>query len=210
MSKKKINLRGIVLTWTILTTTFFWTSTMRLLLKPEISNWRIFDFGGKGTIGQFWLLPLIVLAALFLFYIEGRGKLRLLYHTLLLGWHLSITAILAYGGIQSGSQATFAAWGVTISFAWLALPLAFFAILAILLVIQETRGYLPVSVFGWNQINWSKLGFAGLLLPVAFAFFWMGEGYNLMVKIAIIVTIIQWILLAEALGRQHSVTTTKH
>ena len=47
MSKKIINLRGIVLLWTVLITTFFWTSTMRLLLKPEISSWRIMGLEEK-------------------------------------------------------------------------------------------------------------------------------------------------------------------
>ena len=201
MRKKIIDLRGIVLAWTIIITTFFWTSTMRLLLKPEISSWRIIDVGGKGAMGQFWLLPLIVLIALFLFYIEGRGKLRLLYHILLIGLHLSITAILVYGSIQSNSIASFGAWGINISFLWISLPFLFFSLLAILLVIQETRGYLQVPHFGWNKINLKKIGFVGILLPVALVFFSIGEGFNLIVKIAIIITIIQWILLTEGLGR---------
>ena len=201
MSKRIINLRGIVLAWTILITTFFWTSTMRLLLKPEISSWRIMDFGGKGAMGQVWLLPLIVLIALFLFYIEGRGKLRLLYYILLISFHLSITTILVYGSIQSNSIVSFGAWGISISFYWLTLPFLFFSLLAILLVIQETRGYLHVPHFGWNQINLKKIGFVGILLPVALVFFSIGEGFNLIVKIAIIITIIQWILLTEGLGR---------
>ncbi|KQC06888.1 MAG: hypothetical protein APR54_06650 [Candidatus Cloacimonas sp. SDB] len=61
MGKKSNKLRSIVLAWTILTTTFFWTSTMRILLKPEISSWKIITFGGRGGMGEFWLLPAIVI-----------------------------------------------------------------------------------------------------------------------------------------------------
>jgi len=201
MSKKAINLRGIVLTWTVLITTFFWTSTMRLILKPEISSWRIMNSGGKGATGQFWLLPLIVLIAAFLFYLEGRGKLRLLYHILLMSLHLSITATLVYGSTTSNSTATFGAWGIKISFLWLSFPFILFSLLALFLVVQESRGYIQIPHFGWNKINLKKIGFVVILFPVALILFSIGEGFNLIVKIAIIITIIQWILLTEGLGR---------
>ena len=38
-------LRGGLHAWTVFTTTFLWTPTMRLLLKPEISQWRVFGLG---------------------------------------------------------------------------------------------------------------------------------------------------------------------
>ncbi len=205
-SAKKVNLRGIVLTWTLLTTIFFWTSTMRLLLKPEISSWKIFAIGGKGGAGAYWVLPLVVLLALFAFYLEGRGRLRPLYHILLVGWHLAITGLCVYGALQPGSTIHFGAWGIRLSLVWLVVPFAIFLLLAVLLVIQESRGVLPVPVFGWSQIDWKKAGAAALLLPVAFVFFRLGSGFDLMVKIAIVVTVVQWILLVEALGRPDSKT----
>lgn len=77
---KKNRLRSIVLTWTIITTTFFWTSSMRMIFKPEISSWRIFNLGGEGSVGDYWFPPLVVIFALFLFYLEGRGRHRSVYH----------------------------------------------------------------------------------------------------------------------------------
>ena len=115
--------------------------------------------------------------------------------------HLSLTAILIYGSTKSDSTATFGAWGIKISFLWLSLPFIIFSLLAIFLVIQETRGYVKVPQYGWNKINLKKIGFVVILLPVALVFFSIGEGFNLIVKIAIIITIIQWILLTEGLGR---------
>src|SRR6056297_2454005 len=134
MKKQKINLRGIVLTWTIITTTFFWTSTMRVLFKPEISSWGIFNMGGKGLIGDFWLLPLIILFALFVFYLEGRGRIRILYHILLISWHLIITAVIVYGSFQIKANISFDTWGINISFIWLVVPFVLFLFLSILLV----------------------------------------------------------------------------
>ncbi len=206
MSKNIFDLRGIVLAWTLVTTTFMWTPTMRLLLKPEISHWKLFDAGGVGSVGAFWLLPLLAMAALLLFYVEGRGRCRPLFHFLLLAWHLPITAALVFGSVWGGTQATFqgAMWGVKLPFVWLAPPFALFAALAVLLVVRETRGSLPVPVRPWGRIQWRKLALAGLLLPVAFAFFRIGEGYDVMVMIATVVTVFQWILLAEALGGEQS------
>lgn len=203
MDKKRINLRGIVLTWTILTTTFFWTSTMRVFFKPEISSWSVFGIRGKGFIGDFWLLPLIVLFALFLFYLEGRGRLRILYYILLISWHLLITAAILYGSFQNDGKISFGTWGVSMSFIWLVVPFVLFLFLAIALVIQELSGKYEIPRFDWLKINWKPFLFALLIFPVAFLFFRLGTGFNWLVKIAVASTIIQWILLTETFGRPY-------
>ncbi len=204
MSKKNVNLRGVVLTWTILTTTFFWTSTMRILLKPQISDWSIFTIGGKGFLGDFWLPPLIVLIALFIFYLEGRGKIRTLYHFLLLGWHVLITAVIVYGSLQTNAKITFGTWGISLSFIWLVVPFALFLVLAVKLVTEEIKQNKLVPEYKWKAVNWKLLGIAALLLPVAIIFFQLGTGFNWLVKIAVASTIFQWIFMAEALGRPDS------
>lgn len=177
---------------------------MRLLLKPEISSWSIFNVGGKGLMGDFWLPPLIVLISLFLFYLEGRGKLRPIYHILLIGWHLAITGVFIYGSLQSNAKISFGTWGISLDFIWLVIPIALFSILAILLVIQEIRRQILIPTFKWKHIDWKTLVLAAVLFPVAFLFFRLGEGFNWLVKIAVIVTIIQWILLTESIGRPQS------
>jgi hypothetical protein len=206
MRSRYLDLRGVVLAWTILTTTFAWTPTMRLLLKPEISHWSIFGLGGSGGSGPFWVLPVVAGFALLLFYVEGRGRLRPLFHGLLLIWHIPLAATVIYWSLQRGTEAEFmgAAWGVTIPFPLLAVPFAFFAFLALVLVVRESRGALPVPVSPWGQVHWGKVAVAGLLLPVAAVFFRLGDGFDIMVKIAIAATVLQWILLAEALGRQQN------
>ena len=203
-NKLRFDLRSIVMAWTLITSTFIWTPTMRLLLKPEISQWKIFGVGGSGDSGLFWVLPLLVTVLLCLFYIEGRGRLRWLFHGLLLAWHLPVTLAFVFGSIWGGAGTSFqgAMWGINVPFAWLAPPFALFATLAVVLVIRETRGTLSVQVFHWKEVSWRKLGLATLLLPIAFAFFRMGEGFDTMVKIATVATIFQWIFLAEGLGHR--------
>lgn len=196
-------LRAPVLIWNVLTTTFFWTTTMRMLLKPEISGWGIFNFGGEGLTGDYWLPPLIVLFALLVFYLEGRGKFRSIYHIMIISWNLLITGAVAYGSFQSSTQVSFDTWGVNISMIWLLVPFILFLILTVALVVQETNGKYLIPCYNWSKINWKPLVMALLLFPVAFLFFRLGEGFNWYVKIAVGATIIQWILLTEVLGRPH-------
>lgn len=205
----KIKLRGIVLTWTILTTTFFWTSTMRVLFKPEISSWSIFGIGGKGFSGDFWLLPLIIFFALFVIYLEGRGRLRILFHILLISWNLLISAVILYGSLQSDANISFETWGISMSFVWLVLPFVLFLVLSIILVVQELSGKFKTQQYPWTKINWKPFLFALLIFPVAILFFRLGTGFNWLVKIAVASTIIQWIFLTESFGRPYSSKSKK-
>ncbi len=203
MKSTKINLRGIVLVWTVLTTTFFWTSTMRILFKPEISSWSIFNLSGKGFIGEFWLLLFIIFFALFLFFIEGRGKLRSLYHILLLAWHFLITAVVIYGSLQPEMEISFGTWGISISIIWLVIPFIVFLFCTIALVVKEAKEK-NIPIYNWTDINLKPLIIAIALTVFAFIFFILGEGFNWLVKIAVGITIIQWVLLTESLNRPYS------
>ena len=194
-------LRGLVLFWTILTTTFFWTSAMRILFKPEISEWSIFNLGGKGLSGDYWFLFLVIIYALLLIYIESRGRKRILYHIFLLTWHLVITAAIFYGSFQTDSKVAFGAWGIDMSFNWLTIPFLLFLVLVCLLIVQERSGKFNIPKIPWSNLNWKLLPIVLLLVPVAILFFYLGTGFNWLVKIAIVATIIQWILLTEIFGR---------
>lgn len=210
MKRYSKHLRGIVLTWTVLTTTFFWTSTMRVLFKPEISSWSIFYFKGKGFEGAFWILPLVVILALFMFYLEGRGRLRPLFHVLLLAWHSLITGVIIYGSLQPGGEISFGTWGLSVSFIWLVVPFLIFFLLAIALVIQENKTALEIPAFQWSVINTTPLIIALALTVLAVLFFRLGTGFNYLVKIAVGITIVQWILLTEAVGRPYNSAIQKN
>ena len=197
-----IDVRGPVLAWTIFTTTFIWTPTMRLLYKPEIAHWNLFGLSGAGRTGPFLVLPGLVILAMALMYLCGRGRLRPLFHGLLLAWHLGVTLALLIAAFSAGSDATFigAAWGIKIRLWVLAIPFALFAIGAIIWVWQETLGRLEVATKSWHDIAWRRLLVVVMLVPLVALAFRSGEGYDLLVKVAIVITIVQWILLAEALS----------
>jgi hypothetical protein len=203
MKSLKLNLRGIVLTWTVFTTAFFWTSTMRILYKPEISSWSIFNFGGQGFIGEFWLLLIIVFFALFLFYLEGRGKLRPLFHILLLTWHSLTAGIIIYGSLQPDMEISFGTWGLSISFIWLVTPFVMFLLSTIALIVKEIKEKREILTYNWTEINWKLLLIAIVLSVFALVFFQLGSGFNWLVKIAVSITIIQWILLTESVNRPY-------
>ena len=207
MNKTTNKYRGVVLTWTILTTTFFWTSTMRIIYKPIISDWSIFGLGGQGFKGDFWLLPLIVILSLFMFYLEGRGKFRLVFHSFLICWHLLISSVILYGSFQPDATISFGTWGIQMEFYWLALPFILGLVLAVAMVIDEQRNKSLIPEYDWKEINLKTLIIALAIIPFSFLFFSIGTGFNWLVKIAVASTIFQWILLAESLGRPEAKRT---
>ncbi len=179
---------------------------MRMLLKPEISDWRIFEIGGKGLAGSFWLPPLIALLALALFYLEGRGRWRPIYHMGLILWQLLLTALVVFGSWDGTGHLSFGTWGIQLDFYWLLLPVVTFLILAVLLVVRETRQPERIPQHSWGTWNPKPFLLALLLMPVIILFFHMGTGFNWQVKMAVGATIVQWILLTEALGRPYTST----
>ena len=195
-------LPGIVMAWTMVFMTFTWTPTMRALLKPEISRWQVFEWGGSGLSLEFLLIPLLAVYGLFLFYLYGRGRKRLLFHAMLLILHAGISLTFLIPAALHGSEARFigAAWGFDVSLAVLSIPFSFFTGLGVWWCVAEARGQLSHQPAGWLQVDRRKLVAAVLMLPLAMIFFGVGENYDGWTKLAIAVTILQWITLAEALS----------
>ena len=79
-----------------------------------------------------------------------------------------------------------------------------FLLLTIALVIYEIKGKYIIPSYDWAKINWKPLIIALLLFPVALISFRLGSGFNWLVKVAVGATIIQWILLTEAVGRPYA------
>ncbi|OZV68012.1 hypothetical protein CA834_10195 [Winogradskyella aurantia] len=176
---------------------------MRIIYKPEISSWSIFSLSGKGFEGEFWLLPLLVIFAISIFYFEGRGRIRQVYHVFLLIWHSLLTGAIIYGSTQSDTEVSFGTWGISVGFRWLVIPFILFFGATIVLIYQERKIKNEIPTFSWTKINLQPLIIALALSIVAFLFFRFGTGFNWLVKIAVGSTIIQWILITEAFGRPY-------
>lgn len=199
-------LPGVVLAWTAFTTTFLWTVTTRGLFRPEISTWSVMGWGGGGREEGFWAFPTLAALALLLFYLEGRGRLRPLFHALLLSWHLAVTGIVLGGTLAAGDGAYFegAMWGVRVPLAVLALPFAGFAALTVWWIAREVGGRSRTPTAAWGQIDRRALAIALLLLPAAALSFALGEGFDGPTKLATGLVVVQWILLTRALSHRPS------
>lgn len=197
-------LRGAVLGWTLFLSVFTWTPTMRALLRPELSRWGLLGAEGRGASGVFWVLPALGLFALALFYLEGRGRLRPLVYTMLLMWHVPLTAGVVYWAIRAGNSATFegGGWGVRIGFPMLAIPLLAFTTLAVIWIVSELRSRAPIPVGSWTDMQWGKLGIALALFPVAWLLFRAAgtQGFDWTAKLAIVINVIQWLLIVHAVN----------
>jgi hypothetical protein len=203
MASAASSFEGPVMAWTVFTTTFLWTPTMRGFFRPDVSSWAVMEMQGSGRSGSFWVFPLLAALALLLFYLGGRQRMRGVFHALLLAWQGALTGIVLYGIAREGLSAEFegAMWSVRIPLWVIAAPfLAFFA-LAVRFVISERREP-PPSPAPWNDIHWKSLAAAVLLLPVAVVFFRLGEGIDGPTRIATAATILQWIVLTQALSHR--------
>jgi hypothetical protein len=186
--------------WTIITTAFFWTTSMRLFYKPEISEWAVFGFAGKGFAGDFWFPISVILYSVILFYLEGRGRVRAVFYVMLLIWHFALLIGTGISSIDSGSTITFGAWGINMAIVWLTIPFIFFFALTVWFVVREQRVSYLLKKHQWNQINLKQIFWAVALVPVSFLFFYMGSGFNWLIKIAITINVVQWIMIAKSLS----------
>lgn len=193
--------------WTIITTTFFWTTTMRLFYKPEISEWAVFGFSGKGLSGDLWFPLSVVFYSLFMFYLEGRGRLRWLFYAMLLIWHFSLLLGTAISSLDNESTITFGAWGINMGIAWLIIPFLFFFALTVWYVVSELRVINNLERRPWNQINLKQITWTIALVPLSYLFFYLGSGFNWLVKIAIVVNVVQWIMIAQALSNSSKIVS---
>jgi hypothetical protein len=195
--------RTLVLIWTMFLSVFTWTPVMRAVLRPELSGWGLLGYSGSGASGAFWVLPAAGLFALAMFYIEGRGRVRPLFHAMLLTWHIALSSIVLSGAMRYGDSATFVggAWGVQVGFPLLSIPFVAFTVLAVLLVVRERRDGSQVPVAGWTTINRRPLIIALALFPVAWFFFqFAGANFDWKGKLAIATNVVQWILIIEAVN----------
>lgn len=185
--------------WTIITTAFFWTTSMRLFYKPEISEWAVFGFSGKGFSGDFWFPIVVIIYSIILFYLEGRGRARGVFYVMLLIWHFALLAGTSISSIDSSSTITFGAWGINMAVVWLTIPFLFFFALTVWYVVKERSVIEHIETRQWNQINLKQTMWVIALVPVSYFFFYLGSGFNLLIKVAITINVIQWIMIAKAL-----------
>lgn len=193
----------IVMTWTVATTVFAWLPLVRIIARPEGYEWRILGVSGTGTSGPFWIFVALTLYAVTMFVARFRGR-RLLFSAMLLAWHVAVTGVVIAGIIGSGGKARWEGGGLHFSlpFVVVVIPCILVTALVVIWIVRDLRGGERPAPTGWTFARARKAGVSLLLLLVALALFRAGTNYNWVTALAIITTVVHWILLTSALEPQ--------
>lgn len=96
------------------------------------------------------------------------------------------------------------AWGVRIPLFIVSIPFIAGSILAITWVAMERMGSLRVMVSEWSDVRRGPIIVALVLFPLAIIFYVWGGAFDWRVRLAIAISVLQWILLAGGLQDQPS------
>lgn len=189
----------VVMIWTIITSVFAWLPLIRIIGRPEEYYWSVGGLRGEGYSGQFWIFIPVVLLVLSMMYSAYRAS-RKVFYPLLVMWHLLFTGVVAHGIVQSGMDGTIEGQGLHWELPlWLfIIPCVVFLIAATSWVILDYKAGGVVSVSKWTLNNTKKLVGSIVLLIVALTLFRLGTNYNWVTALAIIFTILFWILLTAS------------
>ena len=152
--------------------------------------------------GSYWVLVLGSLFALITVFLGWRGA-GLLFRWLLVAWN----AFLGVGSIYLATTQTESfvfqgdSLGISFSLTWLApLICGGFALAALYWVWRDsgTKGARIVRPWGRPNTLWFLA--LGLLLPFQFVLLRFGEPHGLTDQVGVVVTIIQWMLIGDALS----------
>ncbi|MGF1667803.1 MAG: hypothetical protein ACFCVC_16210 [Acidimicrobiia bacterium] len=192
---------GVVMAWTVFTTTFLWTPALRGLFRPDNSTWSVLGIEGTGRAGSFWVFPALARSSLLAFYLDGRNRLRSLVHAFLLAWHGPL-AFIAVAGIAQGGAGSFegAMWDVNVHLTVLAVPFTGFLALTIVWIVRERGAGRAPDARPWRSIDLRSMALGVVLFPVAIALFGVGEGIDWPTRLGTAATIFQWILFTQAMS----------
>ncbi len=190
-------LLGPIMVWTVVTTIFAWLPLVRIVGRPEGYHWRILGLSGEGFDGPFWLFIPLTMFAIALLYTAERGP-RNRFRPLLIIWHVTVLVVIVAALIQGGADARWQGQGLYWSIPmWLAVaPAALFTIMAIVWVAVDLKGAPPKQPQPWSRTNTLRLTASLLLLVVAIVLFRFGTNYNWVTAVAIVTTVLHWLLLA--------------
>ena len=188
-----------IFTWTVFTTIFAWLPLVRIVSKPEGYTWGIMRFTGTGWDGPYGIWVFLTLYA-FIMLCYGQRFPRKAYYLLLLAWHTSLTTAMVVSIASMGDAATLQGQGLRfeIPLFMFALPAILFTGLLIAWIAIDYRKQSAPLVGGWGPTNPRRLGAAIVLLLAAMTVFRLGTNYNWVTAVAIVMTIVQWILMVGA------------
>lgn len=199
VSKKQVYIFNTVIIWTIITSLFAWLPLVRIIGRPKEYYWGVMDFNGEGTDGPYWIFILASVFVIFMLYSTFRSRKRIVAYISILIWQLVILFIVC--GILSENtkgeiQGQGLHWELPL---WLVLiPNIVFLVLTLYWIYLEYTQKKYFIAKPWTLINSRLLGASVIFLLIAITLFRLGNNYNWVTSLAIIVTIFQWFFMVES------------
>ncbi len=185
--------------WTIISSVFAWLPLVRIVGRPNEYNWGILGLKGEGTDGPFWVFILSSVFVISMLYSAFRAP-RKIFYPLLLIWHFMVAIVVVRGLTMLGTEATIQGQGLHWEFPlWIiGIPAVFFLLLALAWVMADLKSPMGFETQKWTISNTRKLVVSFILLCMALFLFRLGTNYNWVTAMAIVTTVVQWILMVES------------
>ncbi len=195
----------VLLTWTSLTFLIAWLPFLRCVMDGDSYTWGLgwsgIEAGGTGVSAQYWLPVVEVALGVTILWLGCRGA-RMPFHLLLLAWHAALFTSFTYASVTNPEDFRFQGdtAGIDFSLAWVG-PLFTGGFLAasIFWVVRDLRKPGPRQVAPWSRTNTIRLGSLIALLPIQFVLLRFGPVGGTTDVIGVIIIIVQWMLLTDAL-----------
>ena len=193
-------LRGL-LAWTAVTTLMFWLPTIRGPFDGSTYSWGLASFRGTGVRGDYWY-PLLGVGFALTLQVLGWRRARPPFHYLLVGWHLLLLAAVIDAVLTDPAGFRFQgdSLGIDISLVWIG-PALFGipALLALRWAWTDLRTGHTAVVPPWGPRNTRWTVALLLLLPLQFGLLRSGAPGSAMDAVGVLLTIVQWLLIGQAL-----------
>lgn len=199
ISTTQVKLFNMTIIWSMITSLFTWLPLVRIIGRPSEYYWGVFNMSGEGIDGPFWIFVIGATYVVLLFYAAFRVKLRKYTYVMIIFWNVFVLFLILYGVLLSKDN-TVQGQGLHWEFPiWiLIIPALLFTAFAVLWVIKESRNGIHFAITSWKMQNSVKLLISLTLLVLAIFLFSMGDNYNWITSIAIICTVVHWIILVES------------
>ncbi len=208
---KPEKLLRVLLFWTSLTTLAFWLPLVRGAFDGDSYHWALAPtISGSGMHGSYWVLVLGSSFALITIFLGWRGA-GSPFRWMLIAWHAFLGVGSIYLAATQSESFVFHGdtLGISLSLTWLApLICGGFALAALYWVWRDSGNKGARIVRPWGRPNTLWFLALGLLLPLQFVLFRLGKPHGLTDQIGVIVTIIQWMLVGDALSSRSKSDST--
>lgn len=198
-AKRQAFLFNISIIWILIISLFTWLPLVRIIGRPDEYYWGVFGMSGEGANGPYWIFIIGIILVLSLFVSVFRLKQRFFAYLFVLLWNLVVLYLTFYSVYLSDGtsiQGQGLHWEFTL---WiLSIPALLFTITSIIWIIMERKNGIHFKIIPWNKKNSIYLIISLVLLVIAIILFNTGDNYNWITSVAIITTIIHWIILIEA------------